>query len=365
MQNQDRLTFRDIPFGSWLAGFIFLGGGIYFFSFQGFSGNTILLGCIGLIILVLTWGLTITADRNNRLLRLQYWSLYLLRKTREIPFDEIAAIRVNSVRSGARSGQRTRSFRIEVVRRDNSIAPFRAYYSGGFFSSMRKQKIVDQLRAFIGLGESFDESPVGFMRAINQAATLEATQQQEAQTGSNAQEHVTNGVHWQIQSTAMGTSPVTRWYSPDYKMSSGFLFVAQKVSGQSMGGLMAALGNALFQQSISLYGFKADDTPNIAQAAPLTPVPPLIDFHFTAFTNNQAESRQILNPWTQNPLAEWAQRHPLQQLQPKGSFSQLVVLFGPNGVYVATMGTLQPDQVAELTDLGVEMVRTQGAIQAT
>ncbi|HSB03163.1 MAG TPA: hypothetical protein VLE49_21105, partial [Anaerolineales bacterium] len=290
--------------------------------------------------------------------------LYLLRKTREIPFDEIAAIRVNSTRSG-RSGQQTRSYRIEVVRRDNSLAPFRAYYSGGFFGSMRKQKIVDQLRAFIGLGESFDESPVGFMRAIKQATTLEATQQQEAQTGSNAQEHVTNGVHWQVQSMALGISPITRWYSPDFRMGSGFLFLAQKVSGQSTSGFMAALGNVVFQQSISLYGFRPDDTPNISQAMHLNPVPPLIDFHFTAYTNNQAEARQILNPWTQTPLAEWAQRHPLQQLQSKGSFSQLVVLFSPNGVYVATLGTLQSDQVAELTDLGVEMVRTQGAIQAT
>lgn len=148
-------------------------------------------------------------------------------------------------------------------------------------------------------------------------------------------------------------------------MGSGFLFLAQKVSGQSTGGLLAALGKALFQQSISLYGFGADDTPNVSQAVTLEPVPPLIDFHFTAFTNNQAESRQILNPWTQNPLAEWAQRHPLQQFQPQAGFSQLVVLFSPNGVYVATLGNLQPDQVAELTDLGVEMVRTQGAIQAT
>ncbi len=365
MQNPDKITFKDIPLGTWLVGFVFLGGGIYFFSFQGFSGNAILLGGIGLVILLITRGLTITAERSTRILQLHYWSLYFWRTTREIPFDEIAVIRVNSVRSGARSGRQTRSFRIEIVRRDNSIVPFRAYYSGGFFSSMRQQKIVDQLRAFIGLGESFDESPIGLIRAAGQAATVMATQQQEAQTGSNVQEHVTNGVHWQSQSTAFGAMPATRWFSPDFKMASGFLILAQKVSGQSSGSFMAALGNALFQQSIALYGFKADDTPNIAQAAPLTPVPPLIDFHFTAFTNNPTESRQILNPWTQNPLAEWAQRHPLQQFQPKGSISQLVVLFSPNGVYVATLGTLQADQLAELTALGVEMVKTQGVTQAT
>jgi hypothetical protein len=364
MQNQDSITFRDIPFGAWLAGLIFLGGGIYFFSFQGFSGTAILLGAIGLVILLITRGLTITADRSTRTLQLHYWSLYFWQTTREIPFDEIAAIRVNSMQSG-RSGHRTRSFRIEVIRRDNSIVPFRAYYAGGFLGSLRKQKIVDQLRAFIGLDETPDESPVGFMRAIKQAVPVMAAQQQEARTGSNAEEHVTNGVRWQIQSATFGAMPATRWFSPDFKMRSGFLLLAQKVSGQSSGGLMAALGNALFQQTISMYGFRADDTPNIAQAAPLAPVPPLIDFHFATLTSDQAESRQILNPWTQNPLAEWAQRHPLQQFQSKGSFSQLVVLFSPNGVYVATLGILQPDQVVELTNLGVEMVRTQGVIHAT
>jgi hypothetical protein len=365
MHNQDSITFRDIPVGTWLFGLISLGGAIYFFSLQGFSGTTILLAGIGLVCLILPWGLTITADRNTRILRLHYWALYLLRKTREISFDEIATIRVDSMTSMERRGQRTRSFRIEVVCKDNSTIPFRKYYSGGFFGSLRKQKIVDQLRAFIGLAEAFDESPVGFMRAIPQAAAERAAQQQEALTGPNAQEHVTNGVHWQIQSVAMGASPITRWYSPDFKMSNGFLFLAQKVSGQATGGFMAALGNVLFQQSISLYGFKADDVPNISRATPLTPVPPLIDFHFTAFTNNETESRQILNPWTQNPLAEWAQRHPLQQLQPKGALSQLVVLFSPNGVYAAMLGILQPGQVEELTDLGVEMVRTQGVAQGT
>jgi len=40
-----------------------------------------------------------------------------------------------------------------------------------------------------------------------------------------------------------------------------------------------------------------------------------------------------------------------------------VVLFSPNGVYLAKLGVLQPDQVEELTDLGVEMVKTQGVIQ--
>ena len=365
MQNQDTIKLNDVPFGIWLAGFIFLGGGIYFFSFQGFSGNTIILGMIGLVILLITRGLTITADRNTRILRLHYWSLYFWRTTREIPFDEIASIRVNSMQSGKGTGRQTRSYRIEVGRKDESVVPFRTAYSGGFLGSLRMQKNVDQLRAFIGLGESFDESPAGLFRATKIAAAMVATSQQEALTGPNEQERVTNGVHWTLQSTALGTSPVTRWFSPDFKMTGGFLFLAQKVPGQSTGGFMAALGKALFQQSISMYGFKADDVPNISQAEMLASVPPLLDSHFTAFTNNQAESRQILNPWMQHPLADWGQRYPLKQFQTKDGTSQLVVLFSQNGVYLARLGVLEPEQVEEMTTLGVEMVKTQGVIQAT
>jgi len=365
MQNQNSIKLNDIPFGSWFFGFAFLGAGIYFFSFQGLSRNTMIVGAIGLIVLLVTWGLTITADRNTRILRLQYWSLYFMRTTREISFDEIATIRVKSTRSGTRRNQNSRSYRIEVVRKDGRIVPFRTVYSGGFFSSLKQQKVVDQLRAFIGLGEAFDESPAGLLRASTKAAALEATSQQEVQTGPNEQEHITNGVHWNLQSISLGNSPVTRWHSPDFKMRDGFLFLAQKMPGQPSGGFMAALSKTLFQQSISMYGFKVDDVPNISQAETLVSVSPLIDPHFTAFTNSQAESRQILNPWMLHPLAEWGQRYPLKQLQPKAGFSQLVVLFSPKGVYLAKLGTLPPEQVEELTRLGVEMVKTQGVTQAT
>lgn len=360
MQNENTIKFRDVPVGLWLFGAVFLGAGIYFFSFQGFSWNTILLGGIGLAILLLTRGLTVTADRNTRILRLQYWSLYFLRTAKEIPFDEIATIRVGSTESMERRGRRSRTYRVELLRRDKSVVPFRTAYSSG---SRSKQNIAEGLRAFMGLGEAFDESPIGFLRTANKAVATIAAEQQEALTGSNEQQRVTNGVHWSLQSTAMGASPITRWHSPDFKMRDGFLFLAQKVAGQSSGGLMAALSRTLFQQSIALYGFRGDDTPNISQAEPLAPAPPLIDYHFTAFTNNQAEARQILNPWAQNPLAEWGQRYPLKQFQTKGSISQLVVLFSPNGVYLATMGVLRPDEVEELTALGVEMVKTQGVMQ--
>lgn len=368
MQNQSRLKLNDVPFGSWLIGFILLGTGVYFFRFQGFAISTILFGGVGLLFLLLSRGLTITADRNTRILRLHYWSLYFWRTTREISFDEIETVRVNSARStnnGYRdlhTHRRSYNYRVEVVRKDGSIVPLRTTYSSGSFS---KQKIANQLRAFLGLGEAFDETPAGFYNAAKKASAEMAVRQQEALTGPNEQERVTNGVHWRLQSTTLGTSPVTRWHSPDFRTTGGFLFIAQKLPGQSAGGFMAALAKTLFQQSISLYGFKAEDVPNISQAEMLASVSPQLDTHFTAFTNIQAESRQILNPWMQHPLEDWGQRYPLKQFQTKGGASQLVVLFSPNGVYLAKMGLLQPEQVEELAALGVEMVKTQSAVQTT
>ncbi len=362
MQNQNDLKLNDVPISSWLIGFIFLGAGIYLFSRAGFAVVTILFGGVGLVFLLLSRGLTITADRNTRILRLHYWSLYFWQTIKEIHFDEIQTIRVNSTRSGSGS-HHSRTYRVEVVRKDGKIVPLRTTYSSGSFS---KQKIADQLRAFIGLGEAFDESPAGFYRAAQKATAEMAARQQEALTGPNEQEHITNGVHWRLQSTALGaSSPVTRWYSPDFKTRDGFLFLAQKVSGQSTGGFMAAISKALFQQSISLYGFREEDVPNISQAAVLASLSPELDTHFMAFTSSQAESHQILNPWMQRPLAEWGQRYPLKQFITKGSVSQLVVLFSPTGVYLAKMGVLQPGQVEELTALGVEMVKTQGAVQTS
>jgi hypothetical protein len=114
-----------------------------------------------------------------------------------------------------------------------------------------------------------------------------------------------------------------------------------------------------------LYGFKGDDVPNISQAEMLASVSPQLDNHFTAFTNLQAEVRQILNPWMLRPLEDWGERYPLKQFQTKGGVAQLVVLFSPNGVYLARMGVLQPEQVEELAALGVEMVKTQGVTQGT
>jgi hypothetical protein len=159
----------------------------------------------------------------------------------------------------------------------------------------------------------------------------------------------------------MGTSPATRWFSPDFKTQDGFLYLAQKVTGQSSaGGLMASFGNMLFKQALSMYGFGAEALPNLDGAVVIPSLPGRIEPYFSAFGNLQTETIQVLNPWVQNPLAEWGERHPLKTIQSSSSMSQLSVLFSPQGVYLATLGALRPEQVDEITNLGVELVRAQG-----
>jgi hypothetical protein len=259
--------------------------------------------------------------------------------------------------SGFSNTSHRTTYRIEALMKNGEKIPFRSYYSSDFIF---KQRIVEGLRQFIGLADAVDASPLGVLRAAPKLGAMVAAAQQEKYTGANTQEHITNGVHWFLQSRGMGASPMTRWFSPDFKTRSGFLFLAQKIAGQSSGGFMASLGNALFKQTIGLYGFTEAETPNLAQAETLASLSPLVDIHFTAFTSDQTESRQIMTPWMQNPLAEWGQRYPLKQLQSGARFSQLIVMFCPSGVYLSTMGVLKPDQVDELTALGVEMVKAQG-----
>lgn len=210
-----------------------------------------------------------------------------------------------------------------------------------------------------GLSKGFDESPQGVFRAAQQVGAKAAQRQQESFTGPNEAMRVTDGIHWQLESIGIGGGPGTRWSSPDFKMRDGFLYLAQKVAGQSDLGILTPLSSMLFKQSIALYGFDLFDTPNIASAQGYK-LTPSLETHFTAFTSNPREARQVLNPWVQNPLEAWGTKYPLRQFQSGTRFSQIVILFNPNGVHIATLGVLQPDQVEELTHLGMELIKAHG-----
>jgi hypothetical protein len=78
-----------------------------------------------------------------------------------------------------------------------------------------------------------------------------------------------------------------------------------------------------------------------------------------AYANSPSQAPQLLNPRVAAQLADWAARYPLKPSQRWSGHGQPMTLFGRNGVYLATLNLLQPDQAHELVSLGVELVKTQ------
>ncbi len=337
--NDSRLELHDVPVLLWILGLIFAGvGALIIFQIEHSSFMPMIFVVIGLGTLLFSSVLTITADRITRTLKLDYRSA--LRHTlKEISFGEIANINVE--RSVSHSKGHTRyTYRTVVMRKDGTVIPFRSYSSSG---SGKKEMQAAKLRDFIGM-RGFDSMPAGMLQAAPQSTEPEI--------------HETGGVHWQIRQTMMGVSAGARWHSPDFKTPGAFLLVAQKPEGQASHGLLASVGSMIFKQTLSMFGFQADDTPGLDQAATLD-LDPALEPHFMAYTNVPASARQRLNSSAVMLLANWAARYPLKQFQKASRFSQLVVLIGPNGVYLATLNLLQPEQVHELTALGTELVKSQ------
>ncbi|MGE5528284.1 MAG: hypothetical protein ACM3X6_03980 [Patescibacteria group bacterium] len=114
------------------------------------------------------------------------------------------------------------------------------------------------------------------------------------------------------------------------------------------------------RQALSLHGFSPEDTPGLEQAVALAPLAPALERHYMAYTNSPSAAQELLNARAAAQLADWAARYPLKQLQ-RGSGGQLMTLFGPNGVSLATLNLSQTSQAHELAALGVELVKSQSA----
>lgn len=356
----NQLTFHDRPYALWFFGAIFfVMGALILFAPDASFLFGLLFGGAGALILMLTSSLTVTADKTTRTLKLTHRSL-LRRSEKAVPFGEIAAIDVEMSLSSSRRGSRKRrtpSYRITLRTHNGETIPFRGYYSGGL---NLHQTRANQLRAFIGVGGSDMVSPSDPVEMRTQSYEQIHRDAQESVTGSQAEEQVTNGVRWRLETHSFGNAPITRWVSPDFKLDNGFIYIAQVIPGQkaSTGGLLGGLSTLLFKQSASLYGFSAADTPGMDEAQPMQNPDPRLEQHFMVFTSNQAAARQTLNPWVTMPLVNWAHKNPMKQGQSDYG-NQLIALYGPNGVTVASLGLATPERLQEITAIGVELVKSQ------
>ena len=351
--NANQFSFRDYPTLPVIFGLASIGAGVYFYlrNPATWTMPAVTLG-VGLLMFLLASVLDVHADRITRTLSISRRGL-VQRYQREIPFDEIAAIQIGASYSADDDGSTSTTYRVEIVLKDGSIVPLRKSYSSGRSS---KEKRAQRLREFIGVGGA-DMSHDGIFQAASQMAQSQLQAEQESITGNQNEIHETNGIRWQIETLAFGSSPISRWYSSDYELPDNFLYLTQKMEGQKNppnNKLMQAMHKKLFEQSLKVYGFDEFDAPN-RKNADLFFLDDRLDAHFLAYTSDERLAQQILNPWTAMPLAAWAQKYPFT----KNSVGQLAVLFGPSGLYLAVMGYINTEYLEELANLGAELVRAQ------
>lgn len=331
-----------------VAGFVvFVSSGEAWF----FSG---IMGIVAIAMILFSSSLTVTADRTTQTLTLAYKSIFQ-QNEKTFHFSEIASLDLAiSQRSRTSRGRRRRTnYRVEMTLKDGQVVPFRGYYSGG---RTDKQNMVNRLRAVLGHAP-VDYSLEGSIQNTSAAVAAAYNQHQQAISGPQGQMNETNGVNWMTETRTFGAQPVTRWFSPDFKTPDSFTYLAQTAEGQTVlgKGLLGGVSNFLFKQSIGVYGFSPQDTPQLDQAQVIETLDPRLASHFTGFTSHPQQSRQLLNAWMALPLVQWVEKYPMRQ----GSSNQLVLMYSPQGTTLAVLGMVSQQKMDDLLALGIEMVKSQ------
>ena len=123
--------------------------------------------------------------------------------------------------------------------------------------------------------------------------------------------------------------------------------------------MLAGVSKLLYEQSIRMYGFTPTDTPGLETAVFLQQMDSRLKEDFTGLASSERLADQALDPWAAGVLTEWARRYPASQLQNGNQLAQLVVLFSPNGLYLAGMGLAPAGQLEEFIQMGVDLAKTQ------
>lgn len=342
----DTLVIRDYPLALWLVGIGFAAGGIWGATLKDGLVPGILIALGGALMALLPTVLTITADRQRSMVTVRHQSL-IRSSVKEYPFGDITGVQVDSSVS-VDGGQRSSTYRLALVLASGARVPLRSYYSSGYGNKENKAR---QLREFLGVAGVADRP----------AFPLAQPAFQPGQAGA------IDGVAWHVETAGIGAMTVNRWVSSDFKVPGQFLCLLQKPKGSKSlaagGGLGGALSHMLYQQILTLYGFGPEALPGLNAARPVEALDPRLESDFASITSDPAGAQPLLNPWAVMPLAQWVETYPLKTVQVSGGgqAGQLMVLFSPQGVYVACLNAAQ-DQVEALTRLGVDLVRAQGAV---
>ena len=335
----------------WMVGLVLAGIGlaVMFQPEAWLLGGVFFLG--GGLIVVYTPLTSATLERSSGLLTLRNQAL-IRRTVQEIPLDEIADVKLQSTR-GSSSG---RTYRVAFELRDGSILPFTGYYSSG---TAGKQRQVDQLRRFLGFTTPTAGENAVQVSKRNTALFPQVDSASLRPAYTLAQSGETSGVHWRVEKGASGAFIAMRWISEDFKYPDGFLALAQKLktSFKLPGGLLSGLSEALFRLVLAQYGFNPDELPGFERAAPLRLIDLSMEANYAAFAYPPEAQRLLQGAWVVAPLIRWAQVHPLQAVQSAELVTQLVVVFSPQGTAVVMLGADTEEELRDLSDLGIDLVR--------
>ncbi|MFH2104320.1 MAG: hypothetical protein ABIJ39_13300 [Chloroflexota bacterium] len=354
--HDQQVILRDYPRTIWLFGafLVAVGGYLYYRTPQQWFTLAVPVG-IFLLILIFSSTLTVKTDGTTSTLILSTQSL-VRRTKKEIPLATIAAITIEQSISNKQDG-RTITYRIAIRQVDGQTIPLRSYYTGGLAGKVKQAKVLSA-HLDLPFESSSSGSGIGSVSGLIQHAA-EITQ--AAFENSPKEERIIKGVRWMVQGAAQSGTSITRLHSTEFNLPEKFLFLAQKAKGQKTQteGMIATLSKTLFQKSISMYGFTAEDTPYIEFSEALVPLDPQVDPYFSAFTSDPDGARQLLNSKSVQHLASWAEENPLKMITIGQQANQLVVLFCPRGLYLAFFGKMDDPALDRVASLGADLIRAQ------
>jgi hypothetical protein len=351
----NRLVISNRPVFAWVFGLIFVLAGI-FMAIQGTFLMALIFGGIGLLVALLSgFGSQLVLDKTEGVARLIKYTIGG-KQVREVLLEELSTAEVR------RTGQNT--YRIELLLTNGESLPLTAYSTSG---QMSKQLQADKIRTFLGPQKPGDRvAALLGVSAVKDQLAQQMYQPRPVQSVRGAEESGTaEGVNWEIQRLRSASGgKITRWFSEGAKLPGSFVMLVQgggnQPSSKGLGGLLGSLSQLVYKQYIGMYQIGSDETPDLESAQAVQNLDPRLASNFISLTNDSFAARQMLNPWTVGPLANWAARHPAggMQVMRDNTYGPMLVLFSPRGVTIAFAGQIdQAEMIEEITQLGVELVK--------
>ncbi len=345
----NKLVLRNYPIFVWLCGGVFLGLGLFIVHDGGSPIGGVLMALVGAALVVLIPVTTVTADGPAGTIAVRRRSL-VVNSMVEHSLQDVVGVDVDSQLSNSR-GHTTRVYCPVLVLKTGELVPLQYGYSSG---RAGKERLAQRLRDYLGLAaaESRPDLPP-------------AVPQQAAGKAFSLQEGATDGVDWRLETILHRSGPITRWFSSAVHYPDNFLLLVQKAATAGTmptGGILGAVWQMVYKQTLALYAFGPEDTPGLADARGIEPADPELDPYFSTLTGDPAGASRWINPSVRTTLERWTQEHPLLQPQQmsQNDPAQLVVLLSPRGLYLGGLGGTTEEVSAQLIELGVELVKAMG-----